>query len=233
MGKKNWLRNLIFVDAEPDANKNINNPKENIPTAKPITESPAKSAATNQVSMPKIEKQIDPETIIGKVDKALASKLYSVFDEQSDEGTGIDFIKFKKATDSLKNIQPEEKIRYASTFLTLKVTNPALTKEYLIQTLEKCIGLIEQERKVGMEQLKGLRSKDIDKKNAEIEDARINVERMKAEIQRLSKFIAETEMVLVAKQNEIAIKEANFNATIDQIINQLKNDRTKIETYIQ
>lgn len=84
-----------------------------------------------------------------------------------------------------------------------------------------------------MEQLKGLRSKDVDKKNAEIEDARINVERMKAEIQRLSKFIAETEMVLVAKQNEIAIKEANFNATIDQITNQLKNDRTKIETYIQ
>lgn len=144
MGKKNWLRNLIFVDAKPDSNKNINNnPKENIPTAKPITESPVKSAATNQVSMPKIEKQIDPETIIGKVDKALASKLYSVFDEQSDEGTDIDFIKFKKATDSLKNIQPEEKIRYASTFLTLKVTNPTLSKEYLIQTLEKCIGLIE------------------------------------------------------------------------------------------
>lgn len=230
MGKKNWLRNLIFTDAEPSANNKNNQNQQQKHSPRPVAESSPRPK-TEPISMPKIEKQVDPATIIGKVDKDLLSKLCKVLDEQPDPG--IDYVKFKKAADSLKAIQPEENVRFASTFLTLKVTNPTLSKEYLIQTIEKYIGLMEQERKVGMNQLKGLRSNDVDKKNKEIEEARRNVEKMKVEIQRLSRFIAETETNIITKENEIAYKEANFNTTIDNMINQLKNDRTKIETFIK
>ena len=226
------MRNLIFVDAEPGADdtKQQRQQVQEKHTPKPIPESSPR-VAVNTVSAPKIEKQIDPDTIIGKVDKTLLAKLCRVLDEQPTQD--IDYVKFKKAADSLKTIQPEENVRFASTYLTLKVTNPKLSKEYLIQTIDKYMGLMEQERKVGMDQLKGLRSKDVDKKNTEIEEARKNVEKMKAEILRLSKFIAETELDIVSKQNEIAVKEADFNTTIDSMINQLKNDRTKIETFIK
>lgn len=231
MAKKNWLKNLIFVDAEPEVNETKSKQQvQEKHSPKPISETSPKPR-TNEVSAPRIEKQIDPDTIIGKVDKALLAKLCRVLDEQPAQD--IDYVKFKKAADSLKAIQPEENVRFASTFLTLKVTNPKLSKEYLIQTIDKYIGLMEQERKVGMDQLKGLRSKDVDTKNNEIAEARRNVEKMKADILRLSKFIAETETDIISKQNEIAVKEADFNTTINSMINQLKNDRTKIESYIK
>lgn len=227
---KSWLKNLIFTDVEESDNTTKPNDQTEKHVPKPVS-GPSPKPSAHPISMPKAEKPIDPTAISGKVDKDLLSKLCRVLDEQSAEG--IDYMKFKKAADSLKTIQPEENIRFTSTFLTLKVTNPTLTKEYLLQTIDKYIGLMEQERKVGMNQLKGLRSKDIDKKAHEVEEARKNVDKMKAEILRLTQFITEGEMLIVTKQNEIAVKEADFNTTIDNMINQLKNDRVKIETIIK
>ena len=224
---KSWLKNLIFEDADPKTeNKQLEKQ-----LSKPVVESSSSERIIVSVDTPKIEKQIDSTAIVGKVDKTLLAKLCGVLDDQSVEG--IDYVKFKKSVDSLKAIQPEEDMRFTSAFLTLKATNSAFSKEYLLQTIDKYIKLMEQERKVGMDQLKTLRSNSVDKKIGEIEQTRKKVDKMKAEIQELTKFIAETEAKIADKQNEIVIKEADFNTTIDTMLNQLRNDRTKIETIIK
>ena len=224
---KSWLKNLIFEDAEPKTENK--QPEKQL--SKPVVESSSSERIIVSVDTPKIEKQIDSTAIAGKVDKTLLAKLCGVLDDQSVEG--IDYVKFKKSVDSLKTIQPEEDMRFTSAFLTLKATNSTFSKEYLLQTTDKYIKLMEQERKVGMDQLKTLRSNSVDKKIGEIEQTRKKVDKMKAEIQELTKFIAETEATIADKQNEIVIKEADFNTTIDTMLNQLRNDRTKIETIIK
>lgn len=226
MSKKNWLRNLIFEDAEPEKGGQQKS-KQATPAPTQTKQTPTPATST----LPKVEKVIMNQTISGKVDQTLLNKLCTALDEQPAEG--IDYLKFKKSVDSLKDFQPEENIRFTTAYVTLKATNPKFSKDYLIQTIDKYINLMEQERKVGMQQLKDLRSKDIDKKEKELIDAAKNVEKMKAEIQRLTRFISETEIELNNKRNEFTIREADFNTTVDKIVNQLKNDRTKIDTIIK
>jgi hypothetical protein len=224
MNKQNWFKNLIFENTEtkPEQSAKVES-QTSRNTAAPTQPPPVRSQAEKPID--------DTATIIGTVDKTLLNKLCIVLDEQTSEG--IDYLKFKKSVDSLKNIQPEENLRFTTAFLTLKATTPSLSKEYLIQTIDKYVALMEQERKVGINELKTLRSKNIDTKEKEISDARGKMEKMKAEIQQLTRFISETEALVIAKKNEITIKEADFNATIDNIVKQLQNDRTKIETIIK
>jgi len=225
MSKKSWLRNLIFEESDSGQKSNPN-PEKTVLNSSAKTTPPI-----NNIEPPRAENLIDGTTITGRIDKVLLNKLCTVLDEQA--STEIDYVKFKKTVDSLKSIQPEEDMRFSSAFLALKVTNPSLSKEYLTQTIEKYMSLMEQERKVGMDQLRTLRVNNVDKKTKEIEESSKNIEKMKAEVQRLSQFIAKTEAEIVSKKNEIAIKEADFNATIDHMIIQLKNDKTKIETIIK
>jgi hypothetical protein len=221
MSKKNWLKNIFFEDA------NVPVPAADSQTVK-NTVAPTQSPAPESIPQ---EKLIDTTAIIGTVDKTLLNKLCQVLDEQSLEG--IDYLKFKKSVDSLKTIQPEEDIRFTTSFLTLKATNASFSKEYLLHSIDKYIALMEQERRVGMDELKSLRSKNIDVKEKEVEEARKKMENMKIEIQKLIHFISETETIVTAKKNEFAIKEIDFNATIDSMVKQLKNDKTKIETIIK
>ena len=64
-------------------------------------------------------------------------------------------------------------------------------------------------------------------------DAIANVQRMKAEITRLSEFITGMESEVNKRKMDFAKKEADFNATVDTISNQLKNDKIKIEKIIK
>jgi hypothetical protein len=221
MSKQNWLKNIFFEEAEARV------PATNPQTVKSTVVPPQSPAPENTPQ----EKLIDTTAIIGTVDKTLLNKLCQVLDDQSFEG--IDYLKFKKSVDSLKTIQPEEDIRFATSFLTLRATNSSFSKEYLLHTIDKYIALIEQERKVGMDELKSLRSKNIDAKEKEVEEAKQRMENMKIEIQKLIHFISETETIVTTKKNEFAIKEIDFNATIDSMVKQLQNDKIKIETIIK
>ncbi|MCL1938125.1 MAG: hypothetical protein FWF52_07000 [Candidatus Azobacteroides sp.] len=224
MSKKNWLKNLIFEDtpqAEEEKKEQEKRPESQI---EPIV-SPAASEDNRS------NRSIPSNSIVGKIDKTLLDKLCAVLDEQSCEG--IDYLKFKKSVDSLKDFQPEENIRFTTAYLTLKATYPSFSKEYLTQTIDKYIQLMEHERKVGMDQLNNLRVTQIESKEKDLNTAIQNVEKMKAEIQKLTRYIAETEMDITTRKNEFTIREADFNTTVDQIVNQLKNDKVKIETIIK
>jgi len=225
MSKNNWFRNLIFENAKPaeDEKKEQSQPgtvANKPPSPPPVFENIQKEQTIN-----------NHITISGKIDQTLLNKLCAALDEQTVEG--IDYLKFKKSVDSLKDFQPEENIRFMTAFVTLKATNPTLSKGYLMQTIDKYVELMEKERQVGLNQLKALRTKDVDKKEQEITEAIKKVEKMKEEIQQLTRFISETEIETTDKKNEFTMREADFNVTVDKIVNQLKNDKEKINTIIK
>jgi len=225
MSKKNWLKNLIFEDTAQAEEKKEQGTKQ---------ESQTSTNASSFTAAPvdnRNDRPISGGNITGKIDKTLLDKLCAVLDEQSSEG--IDYLKFKKSVDSLKDFQPEENIRFTTAYLTLKATYPAFSKEYLVQTIDKYLQLMEQERKVGLDQLNNLRITQVESKEKELNEAIQNVEKMKAEIQKLTRYISETEADITTRKNDFTIREADFNTTVDQIVNQMKNDKTKIETIIK
>jgi hypothetical protein len=240
MSKSNWLKKLIFVEEsenkepvkqQPERNSNLR--RESSTTPPPLPKSQA-SVAGNLSDYPElsITQPIDPSRITGKADQELQDKLCNdVLGEQMADG--IDYVKFKRSVDSLKSIQPDETIRFTTAYLTLKATFPALTVEGLSRTIDQYVDLMEQERKKGLSELDNLRKQNIDKKEIDINKAIDNIEKMKQEIQKLTAFATETNMEIVEKKNDYAMREANFNATVDKIVSQLKNDKVKIETIIK
>jgi hypothetical protein len=242
MGKSNWLKKLIFVDEggsedkEPvkqQTERNYNMSREASETPPPLPKHQV-SAVNNfsDFSELLIIQPIDPSRITGKADQELQDKLCNdVLGRQMADG--IDYVKFKRSVDSLKGIQPDETIRFTTAYLTLKATFPALTVESLSQTIDQYIDLMEQERKKGLSELNNLRKQNIDKKEIDINKAINNIEKMKQEIQKLTTFVTEANMEIVEKKNDYTMREANFNATVDKIVSQLKNDKVKIETIIK
>ncbi len=216
---KNWLRNLIFEDPEEE--------KKDVSTPEPARTVSTPPTVTN---IP-LQEEIDPSTIFGKVDQNLLNKLCAVLDAQNKEG--IDYLKFKKSVDSLRDFQPDESARFTTAFITLKATHPDFSKEAILKTIDEYIRLMEQERSVGLEQLNELRKKGVDQKEKEIIDAAKRVETLKDEINKLSTFIAETNGEIIQRRNDYALQEANFNVTVNKIVDQLKGDRNKIETIIK
>lgn len=241
MSKSNWLKKLIFVDEGSNEQEEpvkqperISNLRKDTPaTPPPLPKSPVSSmpnmAGLSELSM---TEPLDPSQITGKADQELMDKLCNdVLGRQMADG--IDYVKFKRSVDSLKGIQPDETIRFTTAYLTLKATFPSLTVESLSQTIDQYIDLMEQERKKGLNELNNLRKQNVDKKEIEINKAIGNIEKMKAEIQKLTAFVTETNMEIVEKKNDYALREANFNATVDKIVNQLNGDKVKIETIIK
>ncbi|WP_029904579.1 hypothetical protein [Prevotella sp. 10(H)] len=236
---KSWLKKLIFEDDGTEEPEEPVNKTENIKTNNKVqkespapvaTPAPSAPLSSSFSDIPKME-AIDPSLIYGKIDQELLNKLCEVLDKQTVEG--IDYLKFKKSVDSLKEIQPDETVRFTVAYLTLKATYPSMTRENLSQTIDQYIVLMEQERKKGLDQLNNLRKQNVDKKEEEIKKSIANIDKMKAEIQKLTAFVTEANMEIVNKKNEYAIQEADFNATVDKIVNQLKGDKNKIETIIK
>lgn len=219
--KKSWLKNLIFEDIEPE---NSETGEEQPASEREVQPVPVVREVSRAVS-------VDPSTVKGKVDQDLLNKLCAVLDQLPVEG--IDYLKFKKSVDSLKEFQPEEGIRFTTAFVSLKATYPALTKESLIKTIEQYVALMEGERVSGTEQLKDLRGKGIDKREMDMNEAAQRVEKLKEEIGKLTVFISEASAEITRKKSEFAVKEADFNTTVDTIVNQLKEDKIKIESIIK
>jgi len=242
MSKSNWLKKLIFVDEgenekkepvkqQPERNSNM---RREASTTPPPLPKPQLSTVNNfsDFSELSIAQPIDPSQITGKADQELQDKLCNdVLGKQMADG--IDYVKFKRSVDSLKGIQPDETIRFTTAYLTLKATFPTLTVESLSQTIDQYIDLMEQERKKGLSELNNLRKQNVDKKEIDINKAINNIEKMKQEIQKLTAFVTEANMEIVEKKNDYTMREANFNATVDKIVNQLRNDKVKIETIIK
>ncbi|NDV94931.1 hypothetical protein D0T84_08375 [Dysgonomonas sp. 521] len=241
MSKSNWLKKLIFVDEgsekreepvkQPEKTSNVRKQASSTPPPLPGSHV-SNMSATTVLSEIAITQPLDPSQIIGKADQQLQDKLCNdVLGKQMADG--IDYVKFKKSVDSLKNIQPDEALRFNTAYLTLKATFPSLTVESLSQTINQYVDLMEQERKKGLDELNNLRKQNIEKKEVDINKAIGNIEKMKAEIQKLTTFVTEANAEIVEKKNDYALREANFNATVDKIVNQLKGDKVKIETIIK
>jgi len=145
--KGSWLRNLLYEEDSESLKKKeekaekteIQQPVDGEGQKGVVTSGGTSGSQANQVTAPKE----------GSLDQNLLNKLCDVLDENSEEG--IDYLKYKRSVDSLKTFQPDEDMRFTTAYISLKATNSTLTKEYLLQTIDKYLNVIEQERKVGLE----------------------------------------------------------------------------------
>jgi len=215
----------FFDEDETESKEDVETSSD---TIQPTT---SEKQLTNIESAISDKESTDPVTFIGKVDQNLLKKLLIVLEEQ--QSSGIDYLKFKKSLDSLKELLSDDTIRFTSAFITLKAANPSFNKKGLLETIDKYIHLMENERRAGLQQLQELRVKNVDSKVKNIDEATKVAEKLIEEVHKLVSFISESSKEIHQRKTKYAIQEANFNATVDSIVDQLQEDKTKIETIIK
>jgi hypothetical protein len=214
------LSNLLFDKKESENKPVVEKVKEEVKQS-PVTP----SFATNV-------------NVVGVLNPEIYQTLKKVLEDCNLEGP--DYLELKNSFEAMKSFLPDESQRLIAAFASLKATSPKLTKKIVTDSIDKYIGFIEVEKNGSENEFKLIyenevlsKQKSIDDKNTEIEKLKEVITKSQESIMKLSQEINTTSGEMLSKQNELDIKKKNFDITVETIINELKTDKTKIETLIQ
>lgn len=172
-----------------------------------------------------------PEKIEGVVDNDLLGTLCSVLENSEEMKSDFpSYLDLKSAVndDVMRKSISDENVRFTCAFVSMKVNNSSLTKEKIINSIDKCIELIENERSVGMSQLSEAKKESVDDKEIEINEKAKELAKKQEEIAKLAEEISSLKTGVINSKNELAMKNANFNETVNFLIENLKKDKEKL-----
>lgn len=172
------------------------------------------------------------KTIEGQVDDELLQKLCQAMEDSNLPGP--DYLELKNVAnnDEMKRAIPNELQRLTVAFITMKSSSPEMTRDRVLNSIDSYIQMMENERKIGHEQLDQIW-------NVKVESQRVAVSEAEAEIASIQKRLSELVEFVQAKTNEIAaesnkcnMNKANFDATVNFLVNNLANDKAKLSNVL-
>lgn len=154
---------------------------------------------------------------------------------ESNNLNGFDYLEFKNSLKSLEKVIPDEGMRYKSAFEMAKTMG--LSKENLIQSAEKYLGILKTEDNKFKEALQNQKTKQVQGRTdqlAQIEKAILDKQSM---IDKLNKEIEDAKAQFASVKNEINeaaskidLTNQQFVASYNLVFNQINHDIQKIKT---
>lgn len=176
--------------------------------------------------------------VVGVVNQDIYNNLKSILNECNLPGP--DYLELKTAADANKLLIQDENMRIQFSYNSLKATAPKLTKKIVLDSIDKYVEFIENERIVAQKESDEVFTSEVTARQEKIDTLTSNIEKSKEEIIKLNeKILALSQEINTVgaekmnKENELTIKKKNFDTTIDTIVNELKSDKSKIETLIK
>lgn len=215
------FKSAFFVEVEEP------NKKEEVVTP-PVSQSSQSVVQPVQVQTPIITNPIQNGVITGQLDNDMLENLCTVLDEKNLPGP--DYLELKNAANAeqLKQILADENARMVCAYSSMKANSKDLTKQRVLDSIDKYIQYIEEERTAGMEQLAQKRKVEVEDKQNELERVQQEMVELQEEINKRAIFVAETSAAIATAANECEVKKANFNTTVDFIVSGLVNDKNKL-----
>jgi alpha-D-ribose 1-methylphosphonate 5-triphosphate diphosphatase PhnM len=169
-----------------------------------------------------------PGVIEGQVNDDLLQKLCQVMEDSNLPGP--DYLELKNVAnnDDMKRTVPDEVQRFMVAFITMKSSNPEMTKERVIKSIDEYIGVMENERKTGHEQLQRIWNERVDTQKELVENAEKRIAELQMELQEQIAFVQNKNNEIAAASNECNINKANFDATVDFLVKNLSDDKVKL-----
>lgn len=209
-----------FVTEIPDEvpSTTVNNATQEVPTVNQ-TVPPAPIFSTTAST---------PKTIEGQVDDELLQKLCQVMEESNLPGP--DYLELKNVAnnDEMKKAMPNETQRLNVAFITMKSSSPDMTKERVLSSIETYIQMMENERKAGHEQLDKIWQERVESQRSAVSVAEAEIVKLQKELQELAQFVQNKNNEIAQASNECNINKANFDATVDFLVNNLTEDKAKL-----
>ena len=155
-----------------------------------------------------------PGVIEGQVNDDLLQKLCQVMEDSNLPGP--DYLELKNVAnnDDMKRTVPDEVQRFMVAFITMKSSNPEMTKERVIKSIDEYIGKMEDERKTGHEQLQHIWNERVDTQKVLVENAEKRISELQKELQEQIAFVQNKNNEIAAASNECNINKANFDAQL-------------------
>jgi uncharacterized protein YqfA (UPF0365 family) len=169
-----------------------------------------------------------PKTIEGQVDDALLQKLCQAMEESNLPGP--DYLELKNVAnnDDMKKAMPNEIQRLTVAFITMKSSSPDMTRDRVLNSIDAYINMMENERKAGHEQLDVIWNEKVESQRSAVADAETEIETLQKKLQELSQFVQTKKNEIAVASNECNINKANFDATVDFLVNNLAEDKAKL-----
>lgn len=168
------------------------------------------------------------KTIEGQVNDELLQKLCQAMEDSNLPGP--DYLELKNVAnnDDMKRAMPDEIQRLTVAFITMKSSNPEMTKERVITSIDEYINMMENERKVGHEQLEVIWNEKVESRKQVVENAEQRIAQIQTELKELVTFVQNENNEIVSAVNECNINKANFDTTVDFLVNNLISDKNKL-----
>ena len=216
----NSIKNA-FVTVVPDEEVQVENVK--VENTKPVT-SGSKTSETFSVGLTTPQ----PKIIEGQVDDELLQKLCQVMEDGNLPGP--DYLELKNVAnnDEMKRAMPNETQRLTVAFITMKSSSSDMTKERVLSSIDEYIRMMENERKTGHEQLQNIWNDKVETPRKVVAETEKEVIELQKKLQELVSFIQTKNNEIATAINECNIKKADFDTTVDFLVNNLKEDKTKL-----
>lgn len=205
-----------FVTEIPDETPQASTPTE---TAQVPVQVFQNTVTLNPITLPKIE---------GRVNDDLLQKLCQVMEDSNLPGP--DYLELKNVAnnDDMKRTIPDETQRLMVAFITMKSSNPEMTKERVISSIGEYIGMMENERKVGHEQLQHIWDDKVESQKKQVEEAESRIAALQQELQELLQFVQTKNAEISAASVECNTNKINFDATVNFLVKNLEDDKAKL-----
>lgn len=205
-----------------------------------VTEIPDESPASENVVeniQPQVVQQpmfvvtpttVPSTTIEGQIDDELLQKLCQVMEDGNLPGP--DYLELKNVANNedMKKAMPNEIQRLMVAFITMKSSSPEMTKECVLSSIDEYVNMMENERKYGHEQLNAIWQERVEVQKQAVVDSEVRITKLQEELQELLAFVQTKNNEIAAASNEWNINKANFDVTVDFLINNLKEDKVKL-----
>lgn len=175
----------------------------------------------------------------GVFDQRFYDGFLQIIEENNIEGIDYcEFSKSKRANDSIPGMTEQMKFQVA--FQTLKANSPKLTKEVLLQTADFYLGKLNDEET-------NFNAEMQNEVNAQVNSKLSQAKSKQDEILKKQEEVAKLQSEMVALQTEIGVlnNEAqqtqgkidatakNFKVSLEVLKNQINQDKTNIQNFIQ
>lgn len=238
MAKKNFL-NIVkgaFVTVVPDETKaeEVVQPTVQQPTLQPVVQpQPVVSVQSPVATNTLIQPVQGNGQVVGQVDSNILENLCMVLDEKNLPGP--DYLELKSAANDavMQKAIPDETARFTCAYISMKVNAPHLNKEVIIGSIDKYVEYLEAERQNGLDELAVKWKEEVDDKEALVDAAQKELLELQEALNAKIKFISETTAEITTSKNQCNVSKANFNATVDYVINNLNTDRTKLSEILK
>lgn len=168
------------------------------------------------------------KTIEGQVNDELLQKLCQAMEDSNLPGP--DYLELKNVAnnDDMKRAMPDEIQRLTVAFITMKSSNHEMTKERVITSIDEYINMMENERKVGHEQLEVIWNEKVESRKQVVANAEQRIAQIQTELKELVAFVQNENNEIASAVNECNINKANFDTTVDFLVNNLISDKNKL-----